>query len=236
MPAASASGMSRSTFPFPMTSSIRYLEEAGRTRPAGRLISIRTRPSARRPRRAAISARVSFHAAAVSFFFFALSAAAPRPPAASPPRRAGCRASSPRHAASGRFAFPSPSDLGRPPEDERLHRAGDAGIVVDRRVSAQPRDFSSGMALPITTGVPANSSISRSLRLSPIAMTSSRRISALAAAQSAARCPSSTPARTTSTSEKSRCWYSVSATAKRPVGLLLQSREERARIGRAAIR
>src|SRR3984893_7655370 len=41
-------------------------------------------------------------------------------------------------------------------------------------VSCQPKFFNSGTPLPITTGIPANDSISRSLWLSPMAMTSSR--------------------------------------------------------------
>jgi hypothetical protein len=55
--------------PLPMTSSIRYLEVAGRTRPTTRLTSINARPSASRPLRARISARASRHAAPAESFF-----------------------------------------------------------------------------------------------------------------------------------------------------------------------
>ncbi len=68
-PAANASGMSRSARPLPMTSSIRYLDVAGRTRPTTRLTSINARPSASRPLRARISARASRHAASAESFF-----------------------------------------------------------------------------------------------------------------------------------------------------------------------
>ena len=69
-PAASASGISSSARPFPMTSSMRYLEEAGSTRPASRLTSISAEAERRGgPRRAQISARASRQTSAQSSFF-----------------------------------------------------------------------------------------------------------------------------------------------------------------------
>ena len=68
-PAARASGTRRSARCLPITSSMRYLEVVGRTRPASRLTSIRARPSASRPRWAQISSRASAQAFAMFVFF-----------------------------------------------------------------------------------------------------------------------------------------------------------------------
>ena len=57
----------------PITSSMRNFEVAGRTSPARRLTTIRTMPSARRPRRAQTSSRASRHTTPkVGFFFLGL--------------------------------------------------------------------------------------------------------------------------------------------------------------------
>ncbi len=77
-------------------------------------------------------------------------------------------------------------------------------------VMAHPKDFSSATLLAITTGKPANSSISRSFQLSPRAIISSRAIP-LRRAHSFRATPLVTPGRRTSRIEKSRCSYSVSA-------------------------
>src|SRR5262245_38402625 len=58
-PAAAASGTRSSPRLFPMTSSMRYFEEAGRTSPASRPIAIMTKPRARRYRRAQTTSRAS---------------------------------------------------------------------------------------------------------------------------------------------------------------------------------
>ena len=55
-PAASASGVSRSWRPWPITLSMRIFEVAGSTRPETRAMPVSSRPSASRPRRAQISA------------------------------------------------------------------------------------------------------------------------------------------------------------------------------------
>ncbi len=68
-----ASGVSKSARPFPITSSIRYFDVAGRMRPETRLTSIRAMPTPRRPRRAQMRALASCHAADVIFFFFGAS-------------------------------------------------------------------------------------------------------------------------------------------------------------------
>ena len=75
----------------PMTSSIRYFERHGSTSPASRLTSIRTRPSARRQRRAQMSARASSQAADQRIFFLGASGP-PACPAAGmrPVRSARC--------------------------------------------------------------------------------------------------------------------------------------------------
>src|SRR6266550_1940074 len=82
-------------------------------------------------------------------------------------------------------------------------------------VVAHPRSSSPGTELPITTGSPANSSISRSLKLSPTAITSSRATPSCAARHASAR-PLVAAGAVTSIKEKSRCTYSVSETAKAP--------------------
>ena len=68
-PPAIAIGSSSSWRPLPMTSSTRYFDEAGSTRPARRLISISTRPRASRWRCAQSSSRASRHAAEADTFF-----------------------------------------------------------------------------------------------------------------------------------------------------------------------
>ena len=88
-PPASAIGSSRSWRPLPMTSSITYFDDAGSTRPARRLTSIRPSPSARRPRCAWMSSRASRQAAPAETFFFAASGAG-RPRRR--PTRSACRA------------------------------------------------------------------------------------------------------------------------------------------------
>jgi hypothetical protein len=71
-PAASAMVVNSSARPFVMTSSMRYLELAGRTRPTSRLTSISAIPSASRWRCAQINSLASRHAsdARGRFFFF----------------------------------------------------------------------------------------------------------------------------------------------------------------------
>ncbi len=69
--AAIARSGSSSCFPFPMTSSIRYFDDAGRTSPARRLTSISASPTESRPRRAQTRSRASCHtSSSFSFFFF----------------------------------------------------------------------------------------------------------------------------------------------------------------------
>jgi hypothetical protein len=68
-PAASAIGISRSVRPLPMTSSMSHLDEAGRTSPDTRPMSIRPRPMARRRRWCQISSRASRQAAERGTFF-----------------------------------------------------------------------------------------------------------------------------------------------------------------------
>ena len=84
--------------------------------------------------------------------------------------------------------------------------------------------------MPITTGRPANSSISRSFQLSPIAITSSRGIPRLRA-HSPSATPLVTPSRSTSSSEKSRAEYSVSARVNSPAMGSASSRRMIWRIG-----
>ena len=72
-PAASARGISRSARCLPITSSIRYLDVAGRTSPETRLTSINAMPRPSRPRRAQMSALASCQAADVIVFFFGAS-------------------------------------------------------------------------------------------------------------------------------------------------------------------
>ena len=73
-PAASAIGTSSSCLPLPMTSSMTYLESAGRTMPARRLIIISVSPIDSRRRCTQTSSRNSRHAALESTFFFAAAA------------------------------------------------------------------------------------------------------------------------------------------------------------------
>ena len=68
-PTAMASTGSRSQFCRPMTSSIMNFDVAGSTRPASRLITITTRPRARRPRCFQIRLRASSQAPSLIFFF-----------------------------------------------------------------------------------------------------------------------------------------------------------------------
>ncbi len=75
-PAARAIGTSSSCLPFPITSSMTYLESAGRTMPARRLIIISVRPIDSRRRCTQTSSRNSRHAAWESTFFLALFGAA----------------------------------------------------------------------------------------------------------------------------------------------------------------
>src|SRR5262245_43021526 len=68
-----ASGHNSSTLRFPITSSTRYFDVAGRTRPDARLTSIRTSPRKRRPRRAQISCFACCQAVAKEMDVLALS-------------------------------------------------------------------------------------------------------------------------------------------------------------------
>ena len=83
-PVTSAIGISSSVRPLVSTSSIRYFDEAGSTRPLRRLISITASPSASRPRRAQTRALASSHASDQRIFFFA--SLPSLPPAASSAR------------------------------------------------------------------------------------------------------------------------------------------------------
>ena len=77
-PAASAIGISSSCRPLPITSSMTYLDSAGSTMPARRLIIINVRPIVSRRRCTHSSSRNSRQAALESIFFLA----APGPAAA----------------------------------------------------------------------------------------------------------------------------------------------------------
>ena len=92
-PAASASGISRSARPLPMTSSIRYLEVAGRTRPTSRLTSMSARPSAEPPL-AREDQRARFAPGGlrpIIFFFGVLEGSTARPASDRRPRAASDR-------------------------------------------------------------------------------------------------------------------------------------------------
>src|SRR5262252_1924298 len=69
-PAAKAIFQSRSVRPRPITTSIRYLVEAGKTSPMAWFTIIKTAPSSRRRRWAQTSSRASAHAFDQRIFFF----------------------------------------------------------------------------------------------------------------------------------------------------------------------
>ena len=259
-PAATASGISRSARCFPMTSSIRYLEVAGSTRPESRLTSISARPSAK-PAAARPDQRFAPPSTppTVSFFLLrrVLSPAAAQPrrrrAAACPraPSDFGSRSPIPiaidyvrRLSESLETRTPDANDLSRlraPKRDaacgalaERtLDRLRHAGLVVRAGDRPAPR-------LQLGQRVPHQHRGAGELEHLQVVQIVSHRHDlgareARGAPPSAASAePFEQPARTTSTSEKSRCAYSVSATENVAGARRARSSNSVAHLGAAA--
>ena len=171
-PAASARGRAGPRCPCPITSSIRYLEVAGRTSPVSPVDEHQPEAEGEATAPRGDQRPGFFPCGRGEFLFFLL--------VRSGAESAGGLRSDYPSAATGSLAPRQPST------HPKCHQCYDArrrmNVSTARATPAQsllsvsthPRVFRYGTAFPMTMGVPANSSISISFRLSPTAMTSSR--------------------------------------------------------------
>ena len=128
--AIQASVGSSSMRPLPTTSSIRYLESDGSTKPGARLTSISTSPSASRQRRAQMSARASCQAADQRIFFFLGFG-----------HRRGASARRARSPSRSRLRGPVITRSGRPGSRHRAYpRSGAAAVSLLRQLDLELPD------------------------------------------------------------------------------------------------